>query len=204
MRRGGGPRTRCLALIYQLGTGQVDTGPVCGTPSPCRRRRRTRQRCMSSIAPAHGTRVAPRGLVPGPRSLRSRKTRTQCSHGHRDVELPATVRQPVLYTGVGVVAVSQVIAGRGLGTIGHSGGLPTAHGRSTNGRHPLPSFLESPGWRTLPQAGVPRTAVLPSPGAISRQSYPDPLSPLGVGRVILLPLGSVCPPRHQARGCACW
>lgn len=121
---------------------------------------------------------------------RFEQPRSQWSPGHRGVDLLATVGQPVLSAGDGVVAFSGVIAGRGVVSVRHSGGLRTSYepvdGRVTSG--------------TLVRRGTPIGVVSPAPGhcvpltclhwgAISGRTYRDPLSLLGFGRPILLPLG---------------
>jgi hypothetical protein len=100
------------------------------------------------------------------------------------------VGQPVLSTGSGVVAFSGVIAGRGMHTIRHSCRLRTPY-------EPIDQ-------RSASDAVVPRVARIgvPSPapghcvlltclhrGAIPGQTYRDPLSLLGFGRVSFLPFG---------------
>lgn len=142
------------------------------------------------------TRVAPSEgftwpLSPRPAVLRRfEQPRDQWSPGHRGVDLLAAVGQPVLSAGEGVVAFSGVIAGRGVITFRHSGGLRTSYEpvdeRLTSGA------LVHRGTRigvVSDTAGhcVPLTCL--HWGAISGQTYRDPLSLLGFGRPILLPLG---------------
>jgi len=116
--------------------------------------------------------------------------RSQWSHGHRGVDLVAVVGQPVLSAGEGVVAFSGVVAGRGVITVRHSGGLRTSY-------EPIDMRLTSgaPVRRGARIGVVSATAGHCVPltclhwGAISGQTYRDPLSLLGFGRPILLPLG---------------
>ena len=102
----------------------------------------------------------------------------------------AAVGQPVLSAGEGVVAFSGVIAGRGVITVRHSGGLRTTY-------EPVDQRLAS---ATVVHRGDPIGVTSPDPGhcvpitclhwgAISGRLYRDPLSLLGFGRPILLPLG---------------
>ena len=49
------------------------------------------------------------------------------SPGHRGVDLAATVGQPVLAAGAGTVSFSGVVAGRGVVTVRHAGGLRTTY-----------------------------------------------------------------------------
>jgi murein DD-endopeptidase MepM/ murein hydrolase activator NlpD len=149
----------------------------------------------ADTATAH-TRVAPRGvfawpLSPRPATLhRFEQPLSQCSHGHRGVDLSAAVGQPVLSAGEGVVAFSGVIAGRGVISVRHPGGLRTTYG-------PVDERLAS---GAVVHRGDRIGVVSPAPGhcapltclhwgAISEQTYRDPLSLLGFGRPILLPLG---------------
>ena len=116
--------------------------------------------------------------------------RSQWSGGHRGVDLLATVGQPVLSAGDGVVAFSGVIAGRGVITIAHQGGLRTTY-------EPVGQRLRS-GARV--HRGTPIGVISPTAGhcapltclhwgAISAATYRDPLLLVGVGRPVLLPLG---------------
>jgi murein DD-endopeptidase MepM/ murein hydrolase activator NlpD len=100
------------------------------------------------------------------------------------------VGQPVLSAGEGVVAFSGVIAGRGVITVRHAGGLRTTY-------EPVDRRLTS-GARV--HRGTPIGVISPAAGhclpltclhwgAISAATYRDPLLLLGIGRPILLPLG---------------
>ena len=145
---------------------------------------------------ANTTRVAPRGgfvwpLSPRPAVLRRfEQPRSQWSSGHRGVDLSAVVGQPVLSAGEGVVAFSGVIAGRGVITVRHSGGLRTTY-------EPVDQRLAS---ATVVHRGGRIGVISSAPGhcmpltclhwgAVDGQLYRDPLSLLGFGRPILLPLG---------------
>jgi murein DD-endopeptidase MepM/ murein hydrolase activator NlpD len=112
------------------------------------------------------------------------------ARGHRGVDLLAAVGQPVLSAGEGIVAFSGVVAGRGVLTVRHSGGLRTTY-------EPVDDRLAS---GALVHRGSRIGAVSPTAGhcvpltclhwgAISGQTYRDPLSLLGFGPPILLPLG---------------
>jgi murein DD-endopeptidase MepM/ murein hydrolase activator NlpD len=99
------------------------------------------------------------------------------------------VGQPVLSAGEGVVAFSGVIAGRGVITIAHRGGLRTSY-------EPVGERLKSGArvHRGTPIGVISSTAGHCAPltclhwGAISAATYRDPLLLVGVGRPILLPL----------------
>jgi len=114
----------------------------------------------------------------------------QWSPGHRGVDLLAAVGQPVLGAGEGVVAFSGVIAGRGVVTVRHPGGLRTTY-------EPVDDRLAS---GSLVHRGTRIGVVSPTPGhcmplhclhwgAVSGPTYRDPLLLLGFGHPILLPLG---------------
>jgi murein DD-endopeptidase MepM/ murein hydrolase activator NlpD len=130
-------------------------------------------------------------LAPRPAVLRQyEQPKTQWSSGHRGVDLSATVSQVVVSAGDGVVSFSGVIAGRGVITVRHSGGLRTTY-------EPVDQRLAS---GTVVHRGDPIGTISPAVGhcapitclhwgAIVGQSYRDPLSLLGQGRPILLPLG---------------
>jgi murein DD-endopeptidase MepM/ murein hydrolase activator NlpD len=146
----------------------------------------------AAIAP----RVSPnRGFVwplsPRPALLRPfEQPHSQWSSGHRGVDLAAVVGQAVFSAGDGVVAFSGVIAGRGVITVSHSGGLRTTY-------EPVDQRLAA---ASVVHRGSPIGVVSATPGhclpltclhwgALSGQVYRDPLSLLGFGRPILLPLG---------------
>lgn len=147
-------------------------------------------------APTPATRVSTRRGLAWPLSPRPtvrrrfEQPRSQWSAGHRGVDLLATVGQPVLSAGDGVIAFSGVIAGRGVISVRHPGGLRTSY-EPVDGRVPS---------GTLVHRGTPIGVVSPAPGhcapltclhwgAIYGRTYRDPLSLLGLGRPILLPLG---------------
>jgi murein DD-endopeptidase MepM/ murein hydrolase activator NlpD len=99
------------------------------------------------------------------------------------------VGQPVLSAGAGVVAFSGVIAGRGVITVRHAGGLRTTY-EPVEERLTAATVLHR-GTRigvvsTVPGHCVPLTCL--HWGAISGRTYQDPLSLLGTGRPVLLPL----------------
>jgi murein DD-endopeptidase MepM/ murein hydrolase activator NlpD len=145
---------------------------------------------------ANTSRVAPHGdfiwpLSPRPAVLRPfDQPRDQWSPGHRGVDLLAAVGQPVLSAGDGIVAFSGVVAGRGVLTVQHSDGIRTTY-------EPVVGRLAS---GTLVHRGTPVGILSDGPGhclplhclhwgAISGEAYRDPLSLLGFGRPVLLPLG---------------
>jgi murein DD-endopeptidase MepM/ murein hydrolase activator NlpD len=151
---------------------------------------------VANLAAATIPRVAPHEtfvwpLSPQPEVLRGfDQPLNQWSLGHRGVDLLAVTGQPVLSAGDGIVSFSGVIAGRGVVTVRHSGGLRTTYEpmdeRSTSGT------VVHRGSRIGNLSAVPGHCM---PlhclhwGAISGEDYRDPLSLLGFGRPILLPLG---------------
>ena len=130
-------------------------------------------------------------LSPRPAVLRPfDQPRDQWSPGHRGVDLLATVGQPVLSAGDGIVAFSGVVAGRGVLTVQHSAGIRTTY-------EPVDERVAS---GTFVRRGTPVGVLSDEPGhcvplhclhwgAISGEDYRDPLSLLGLGRPVLLPLG---------------
>ena len=151
-------------------------------------------------AAAHAGRVSPREgfawpLSPRPAVFRRfEQPQNQWSRGHRGLDLLAAVGQPVLSAGDGVVAFSGRIAGRGVIVVRHAGGLRTTYDavdeRLASGAAVHLGDLigvVSP----VPGHCAPLTCL--HWGAIAdradQQSYRDPLSLLGLGRPILLPLG---------------
>jgi len=115
---------------------------------------------------------------------------TQWSRGHRGVDLLARVGQPVLSAGQGVVAFSGVVAGRGVITIRHAGEMRTTY-EPVDARMPAGALVGRGATIAVVSAMaghcVPLTCL--HWGAISGQAYLDPLSLLGLGQPVLLPLG---------------
>ena len=146
--------------------------------------------------PADASQVAPRGafawpLFPRPVVIRPfDQPRDQWSPGHRGVDLLAAVGQPVLSAGDGVVAFSGVVAGRGVLTVQHPGGVRTTYepvdGRLASGTR-VDRGTQVAVLSAEPGHCAPRGCL--HWGAISGETYRDPLSLLGFGRPILLPLG---------------
>lgn len=183
------------AVIPSTGTAaRHNTSATATVPA---RVNNSRARVASGAAsPSPATsRVTPVGRFTWPLSPQPAVVRwfeppvSQWSSGHRGVDLRAVVDQPVLSAGAGVVAFSGVIAGRGVVTVRHSGGLRTTY-------EPLDERLAA---GTVVHRGAPLGVVSSTPGhcvpvtclhwgAISGPSYRDPLSLLGFGHPILLPL----------------
>jgi murein DD-endopeptidase MepM/ murein hydrolase activator NlpD len=178
------------------GTRSAKLGSASVSTTSARSAQAGPRRSPAAGEAANATRVASRGdfawpLSPRP-AVRRRFERplNQWSQGHRGVDLSTTVGQPVLSAGRGVVAFSGVIAGRGVVTVRHSGGLRTTY-------DPVDERLRS---GAVVHRGDRIGVVSPAPGhcapvtclhwgAISGQTYRDPLSLLGFGRPVLLPLG---------------
>ncbi|GAA2369670.1 hypothetical protein Cme02nite_62120 [Catellatospora methionotrophica] len=111
--------------------------------------------------------------------------------GHRGVDLAGAVESPVLAAGSGTVVYAGMLAGRGVVSVDHPGGLRTTYepvtplvkaGDTVAGGTPL-------GTLSAGHPGCPATACLHwglRRGAI----YLDPLAVLGLGRVRLLPGGT--------------
>ena len=130
--------------------------------------------------------ISPRPAV----SRRFEQPLTAWSRGHRGVDLFAVVGQPVFSAGEGVVAFSGVIADRGVVTVRHFGGLRTTY-EPVEERLPTGSRVHR-GARigvVSPTPGHCRPLACLHWGAITGATYRDPLSLLGFGQPILLPLG---------------
>jgi murein DD-endopeptidase MepM/ murein hydrolase activator NlpD len=162
------------------------TGAETTTPSGALTASADTNRAPVAPLSAYGWPLSPRPAV----VRRFELPRDQWSPGHRGVDLLADVGQPVLSAGDGVVAYSGVLAGRGVVTVRHSGGLRTTY-------EPVDERLSA---GTLVHRGTRIGVVSSVPGhcvprhclhwgAISGQAYRDPLSLLSFGRPILLPLG---------------
>lgn len=161
-----------------LATSRAPVANDAGAPSPA----------ISRVAPAGGFTWP---LAPRPPVVRwFEPPASQRSAGHRGVDLRAAVNQPVLSSGAGVVAFSGVVAGRGVITVRHPAGLRTTY-EPVDERMAAGTVVDR-GARigvvsTTSGHCVPLTCL--HWGAISGAIYQDPLSLLGFGRPILLPLG---------------
>lgn len=109
--------------------------------------------------------------------------------GHRGVDLAAPPGATVLAAGAGVVGYAGPLAGRGVVTVLHDGGLRTTYEPVTAlVRSGQPVGLGQPlGQLVAGHPGCPTAACLHW-GLIRGETYLDPLSLLGFGRVRLLPL----------------
>jgi murein DD-endopeptidase MepM/ murein hydrolase activator NlpD len=109
--------------------------------------------------------------------------------GHRGVDLSATPSAVVRSAGAGTVVYAGVIAGRGVVSVAHPGGLRTTYEPVTSALHAGDAVGTGavlgrldPGHR-----GCPVAACLHW-GLRQGDRYLDPLALLGLGRVRLLPL----------------
>jgi murein DD-endopeptidase MepM/ murein hydrolase activator NlpD len=122
--------------------------------------------------------------------------------GHRGVDLHAAVGQPVLAAGPGEVTYAGVLAGRGVVTVTHDGGLRTTYEPVSPavqvGQHVARgSVLGRVGTgHASCRAGV---ACLHW-GLLRGDAYLDPLSLVVGSPVRLLPLGPASPPPAPAPG----
>ncbi|HEX6970337.1 MAG TPA: M23 family metallopeptidase [Micromonosporaceae bacterium] len=117
------------------------------------------------------------------------------SAGHRGVDLAAAPGATVRAAGAGMVYFAGRIAGRGVVSVAHDGGLRTTYepvepAVSTGDRVAAGDPL---GVLASGHLGCPEPACLHW-GLRRGEEYLDPLSLLGVGRVRLLPV-----PRHHRR-----
>jgi murein DD-endopeptidase MepM/ murein hydrolase activator NlpD len=116
--------------------------------------------------------------------------------GHRGVDLAAPPASPVRAAGAGTVVHAGVLAGRGVVSVVHPGGLRTTY-------EPVASALrvgdvvtarQTLGTLETGHPGCPAAACLHW-GLRRGDRYLDPLALLGLGRVRLLPLaGAAGPP----------
>ena len=120
--------------------------------------------------------------------------------GHRGVDLAASVGQPVLSTGAGVVAFAGLVAGRGVVSVDHPDGLRSTYEpvAGTVGRGDVVSGGERLGAvSAAPGHCLPDTCL--HWGLRRGEAYLDPLGLLdAAGRVRLLPLWAVARPVHAA------
>jgi murein DD-endopeptidase MepM/ murein hydrolase activator NlpD len=115
--------------------------------------------------------------------------------GHRGVDLVGAVGDPVHAAGTGVVSVAEVLAGRGVVVVVH-GGLRTTYEPVTASVQPGASVAagEVIGHLEAGHAGCSVAACLHW-GLRRGETYLDPLTLVGRGRVRLLPLGE--PPQGR-------
>ncbi len=153
--------------------------PAAGTP---------RGVAPSSVAAPSGTWTWP--LAPRP-AVRRRflPPAHSWSPGHRGVDLAAAVGQPVLAAGAGTVSFSGVVAGRGVVTVRHAGGLRTTY-EPVDGRAAVGTTVRRGGRVGVLSAasGHCRPLWCLHWGAVSGETYRDPLALLDPGHPVLLPL----------------
>ena len=169
-----------VLAIAALGTGLL-TGALLGLLAGL---------LLALGAPAAAQPVAPAGAFgwplepgeqPGPPSVLTpfRPPAHQYGPGHRGVDLAGSVGQPVLAAGDGVVAFADVLAGRGVVSVEHPGGLRTTYepvepavrpGQPVRRGEPLGSLAA--GHPTLCTGGLP--ALGAAPGARRWHRVPGP------------------------------
>ncbi len=121
--------------------------------------------------------------------------------GHRGIDLAGHPGAPVLAAGVGVIGYAGVLAGRGVVTVLHAGGLRTTY-------EPVAASVRSGEHVGLGQVigtlagGHPgcQLAACLHWGLLRGETYLDPLALLGLGRVRLLPLAA--PATHPSGAAA--
>jgi murein DD-endopeptidase MepM/ murein hydrolase activator NlpD len=111
--------------------------------------------------------------------------------GHRGVDLAAPPGSVVRAAGAGTVAYAGTIAGRGVMSVAHPGGLRTTYEPVTTSLHAgdRVSAGAQLGVLGAGHPGCPAEACLHW-GLRRGDYYLDPLALLGLGRVRLLPLAS--------------
>jgi murein DD-endopeptidase MepM/ murein hydrolase activator NlpD len=110
--------------------------------------------------------------------------------GHRGVDLSAPPSAAVRAVGAGTVAYVGVIAGRGVVSVAHPGGLRTTYEPVTSALHAGDDVAAGAVLGRLDPGhpGCPAAACLHW-GLRQGDRYLDPLALLGLGRVRLLPSG---------------
>ncbi|MCU1592719.1 MAG: Peptidase [Frankiales bacterium] len=120
---------------------------------------------------------------------------TRYGAGHRGVDLAGSTGEAVLAAGPGRVTFAGTLAGRGVVTVTHDGGLRTTY-EPVTARVRVGQLV--PAGASLGQlgAGHPgcRAAACLHWGLLRGQTYLDPLSLLAAQQVRLLPLGEAPPP----------
>jgi murein DD-endopeptidase MepM/ murein hydrolase activator NlpD len=111
--------------------------------------------------------------------------------GHRGVDLSAAPSAVVRAAGAGTVVYAGVIAGRGVVSVAHPGGLRTTYEPVTSALHAGEAVGAGAVLGRLDPGhpGCPAAACLHW-GLRQGDRYLDPLALLGLGRVRLLPLAS--------------
>jgi murein DD-endopeptidase MepM/ murein hydrolase activator NlpD len=109
--------------------------------------------------------------------------------GHRGVDLAAPPGTPVRAAGAGTVVFAGVIAGRGVVSVAHPGGLRTTYEPVASSMHPGDTVTGGQALGTLQggHPGCPVAACLHW-GLRRGADYLDPLALLGRGPVRLLPI----------------
>ncbi len=109
--------------------------------------------------------------------------------GHRGADLAGAPGAPVLSAGPGTVLLAGVVAGRGVVSVAHPGGLRTTYEPVRPTVHAGDAVLAGSAVGTLEAGhpGCPGAACLHW-GLRRGDVYLDPLALLGRGRVRLLPL----------------
>jgi murein DD-endopeptidase MepM/ murein hydrolase activator NlpD len=179
-------RVSAVLVLLSLATGGAATPhPAAGTLVPVSARAMPAPAVRADVAPVPAFRWP---LDGAPRLLRRFDPPPQpWSPGHRSVDLAAAPGAVVRAAGGGVVLFAGRIAGRGVVSVSHSGGLRTTYepveprvatGQRLSAGHPLGVLA----------AGHPGCAAACLHWGLRRgEEYLDPLTLLGLGRVRLLP-----------------
>ncbi len=109
--------------------------------------------------------------------------------GHRGVDLVGSVGQPVLSAAAGTVTFSGVVAGRGVVSVRHAGGLRTTYEPVDDRAARGTAVARGARIGTLARTpGHCAPAVCLHWGAVEGDTYRDPLTLIDPGRPVLLPL----------------
>lgn len=141
--------------------------------------------------PLAGSPVVDRGFEP---------PRTDYGPGHRGVDLRARVGDPVFAAGAGRVSYAGLLAGRGVVTVVHAGGLRTTYEPLSVRVHVGDAVLRGGllGKLTTGHGSCRIGTTCLHWGLLRGNTYLDPLSLLGQGPLRLLPLGDRPTAGYQA------
>ena len=126
---------------------------------------------------------------------------TSYGAGHRGVDLRAPVGTPVLAAGAGTVTYVGLLAGRGVVTVSHAGGLRTTYEpvAGTVRRGQVVLLGTRIGTVTVGHPSCRLGTTCLHWGLLRGSTYLDPLSLVGATRLRLLPLGPIFPGDRDVR-----
>lgn len=121
---------------------------------------------------------------------------TPYGRGHRGVDLTAAPGTPVVAAGAGTVVFAGMLAGRGVVSVRHAGGLRTTY-EPVRAAVPVGAVVArgtvlgtlEPGHAGCPVACLHWGLRWAHPPGVAREQYLDPLLLVGLGRTRLWPAG---------------